>query len=229
MTSTGTYSYSPSLGELGIYAFHLIGIRPTQLLQEHMQSLQTAAQMVLSRWSAQGVNLWKVELVTVPLVQGTATYSVDPSVVVILDLYVTVTNGSVSTNRYILPISRTEYASYANITQQGFPTTYWHDRLLAPTVTFWPVPDGNEVSFSYYPMQQIQDAALGNQATMDIPYYWLEAMAYALAYRLALIWAPPQVQILKPLADEAYQIAAAQNVETAQQYLSPILSSYFRT
>lgn len=229
MTSSGTTNYNPSLGELGIYAFNLIGIRPTQLLQEHMQSLQTAAQMVLSRWSAQGVNLWKVELVTVPLVQGTATYSVDPSVIVILDLYVTVTNGTVSTNRYILPISRTEYASFANIQQQGFSTCFWFDRLLSPSITFWPVPDGNEASFSYYAMQQIQDASLANQATMDIPYYWYEAFALHLAYRLALMWAPPQVQILKPLADEAYQIAAAQNIETASTYISPMMQSYWRT
>jgi hypothetical protein len=33
---------------------------------------------------------------------------------------------------------------------------------------------------------------------------------------------------MKPMADEAYAIAAAQNIETAQQYISPMLSGYFR-
>jgi hypothetical protein len=56
----------------------------------------------------------------------------------------------------------------------------------------------------------------------------MEAFAYGLAQRLAVIWAPERVQILKPMADEAYQIAADQNVETAQQYISPIISGYFR-
>jgi hypothetical protein len=45
---------------------------------------------------------------------------------------------------------------------------------------------------------------------------------------LAQIWNPPLIQMLKPLADEAYQIAADQNVETAQQYISPMISGYFR-
>jgi hypothetical protein len=36
------------------------------------------------------------------------------------------------------------------------------------------------------------------------------------------------VAMLKPLADEAYQIAADQNVETAQQYISPMIAGYFR-
>jgi len=34
--------------------------------------------------------------------------------------------------------------------------------------------------------------------------------------------------MLKPLADEAYQVAAEQNVETAQFYFSPQIQSYFR-
>jgi hypothetical protein len=33
---------------------------------------------------------------------------------------------------------------------------------------------------------------------------------------------------LKPLADEAYNIAAAQNIETANTFISPMISGYFR-
>jgi hypothetical protein len=33
---------------------------------------------------------------------------------------------------------------------------------------------------------------------------------------------------MKAFADEAYNIAAQQNVETAQQYISPQLSGYWR-
>jgi hypothetical protein len=34
--------------------------------------------------------------------------------------------------------------------------------------------------------------------------------------------------MIKPMADESYQIAADQNVEQAQQYISPMISGYFR-
>jgi hypothetical protein len=145
-----------------------------------------------------------------------------------LDAYVTTGTGTNAINRLILPISRTEYASYPNKQQQGFPTTYWFDRLLAPTVTLWPVPDGNEVSFSYYRVRQVQDSNLVNGQQIEIPYYFLEAFAYGLALRLAMMWAPDKVQLLKPLADESYDLAARQNIETAQQYISPMISSYFR-
>jgi len=159
-----------------------------------------------------------------------ATYSIDPNTVVMLDAYVENTsNGSQPIDRIILPVSRTEYASYPNKQQVGFPTVFWMDRLIAPQVTLWPVPDGtSSQTLKYYRVRQIQDAAYTAGQTVEVPYLWLEAFAYALALRLAVIWNAAKVQLLKPLADEAYMIAAEQNVETAQQYISPQIQGYFR-
>lgn len=226
MATSGTYTFNPSLGELTIYAYQLIGIRPTALLQEHMEAARTASNMMLANWSNRGVNLWQVDLVTVPLVQGTATYSVSADTVVMLDAYIEY--GSPAIDRIILPVSRTEYASYPNKTQQGFPTTFWFDRLLSPTVTLWPVPDGTQTSLKYYRVVRLQDANMSGTENIDIPPIWLEAFAYGLAQRLALIWAPDKVVALKPMADEAYNIASSQNVETANQYISPQISGYWR-
>ena len=159
-----------------------------------------------------------------------ATYSINPNTVVMLDAYVeTTANGVQPIDRIILPISRTEYASYPNKQQVGFPTVFWMDRLLAPQVTLWPAPDGTSSQYlKYYRVRQIQDANYTGGQTVEIPYLWLEAFAYNLAVRLAVIWNAAKVQLLKPLADEAYSIAAEQNVETAQQYISPQIQGYFR-
>jgi len=228
MTTSNQYQFSPSLGEITLYAFNLCGIRSTALLQEHMESARMATNMLLGRWSSEGVNLWAVDLQTIPLVQGQATYTVPSNTIVMLDAYVVQNSGGASINRLILPISRTEYASYPNPTQQGFPTTWWFDRLLSPTVTLWPVPDGNESALNYYRVRQIQDSNFTNGQNVEIPYYFLESFAYGLAQRLAMIWAPDKAMALKPFADEAYQIAASQNIETAQYYISPTISSYWR-
>jgi hypothetical protein len=195
-----------------------------------MESARMATNLMLARWSNQGVNLWAVDLVSVPLVQGTATYSVDADTVMILDAYMEIDNGNgAPIDRIILPISRTEYASYPNKEQQGFTTTFWFDRLIAPTVTLWPVPDGSSAQYlKYYRVRRLQDSALTSGQTVEIPYLWLEAFALGLAQRLAMIWAPDKLQMLKPLADEAYMIAAEQNVEQAQQYITPMISGYFR-
>lgn len=227
MTTSGTYTFNPSVGELVLYAYNLIGIRATSIVQEHMESARMASNMLLASWSNRGVNLWKVDLVTTPLVQGTSTYSVDPSTVVILDAYVTV-GADPAIDRIIMPISRTEYSNYPNKEQQGFPTVFWFDRLLSPTVTIWPVPDGQQVNLKYYRLVQTQDAAFTNGQTADVPYLWLDAFSMGLAFRLAMIWNPQMAVGLKPIADEAYQIASDQNVESSNFFITPMIGSYFR-
>jgi hypothetical protein len=200
------------------------------LLQEHMQAAKMATNMMLASWANQGVNLWAVDLITTALVQGQTTYNVDPDTVMILDAYVQIDNGSSQPiDRIILPISRTEYASYPNKEQEGFTTTFWFDRLIAPTITLWPVPDGSSAQFlKYYRVRQIQDANYISGQTVEIPYLWLEAFADGLAYRLARIWNPQIAAALKGIADQSYDIAARQNVEQAQQYISPQISGYYR-
>jgi hypothetical protein len=238
MTTSGTYTYNPSLGELTLYAYNLIGIRNTALAQEHMEAARMASNMMLARWSNQGVNLWAVDLVTVNLVQGQSVYLVDGNTVMILDAYVGITNSGPEIDRIIMPISRTEYASYPNKTQQGFTTVYWFDRLISsdrssgsagPSITLWPVPDGSSAQvLKYYRVRQIQDSEFTSGQTVEVPYLWLEAFAYGLAERLAQIWNPALIQTIKPLSDESYAIAAQQNVEQVQQYISPQIAGYYR-
>ena len=226
MTTSGTYAFNPGLGEIVLYAYQNIGIRPTSLLQEHMETARMAANMMLSRFSNQGVNLWAVDLVTTPLIEGQSTYAVEGNTVMILDAYTTTDQGI---DRVIMPISRTEYASYPNKTQQGFPTSFWYDRLIAPTITLWPVPDGTSATtLKYYRVRQIQDSNLKNNENVEIPYLWLEAFADGLTYRLARIWNPQLAVPLKGQADESYMIASNQNVENVGMYISPMLGSYFR-
>jgi hypothetical protein len=115
---------------------------------------------------------------------------------------------------------------------------YWFDRLISsdrstgsagPSLTLWPVPDGTSAQvLKYYRVRQLQDSEFTSGQTAEIPYLWLEAFAYGLAERLAQIWNPALIQTLKPLSDESYNIAAMQNIETAQQYISPQIAGYYR-
>ncbi len=229
MTTSGTYLFNPSLGELVIYSYFMAGVRNTALVAEHMMTARMAANMMLARWSNQGVNLWAVDLITTPLVEGTATYDVEPNTVMILDAYMATVQNGVETDRPILPVSRSEYSTYANKAQQGFSTVYWFDRLLEPTVTLYPVPDGVSATYlKYYRVRQVQDANFTGGQNVEVPYRWLEAFADGLAYRLAKIWTPAVADRLKLQADESYNVAAYQDIEQAQQYYVPQIGGYFR-
>jgi hypothetical protein len=164
----------------------------------------------------------------VPLVQGCATYPVPSNTIVILDAYYTINTGTTEIDRIMLPISRSEYASYSNKYQQGIPTVYWLDRLLQPTVTLYQTPNGSQASFKYYRLRQTQDTALQGATVPEMPVYFWNAFTKGLAVELALAWAPTQVPVLKPLADEAYNYAASQNVETANLYVTPVTNGYWR-
>lgn len=231
MATSGTYAFNPSLGELVLYAYDMLQIRPTAVLQEHMFSARMAANLLLADWANRGVNLWKVDLVEEPLVAEQATYNVDPSTVIMLDAYIRTDNGvSPPTDRLILPITRTEYASYPNKENTGPPTVFWFDRLISPTVTLWPVPPStvNGMSLVYYRMRQIQDANFINGQNVDVPYRWLNALADGLATKLARSWAPSRVQEMAPFAEDSYSAAAGSDVEDGQYFISPMIGSYYR-
>jgi len=230
VTSSGTYVQNPSYGQFVAYAYGKCGVRRTELLAEHFEDARMAMNVVLMDFSNKGVNLWKVEKVTTSLVQGQATYSVDPSIVVILDAYISVPNGinGGTTDRLILPVSRSEYSSYPNKSQQGIVTTFWNDRLLSPTVTLYLVPDGTQPTMSYYAVQQIQDAAFTSGQTADLPALFFKAFSDALAAELSTSWAPERYPMLSAIAKESYMTAADQNEEISSVYLSPLVSGYWR-
>ena len=230
MTTSGTYTFNPSLGEIVLNAYARCGVRRTAIMQEHMTDARFETNLMLSSWANQGVNLWEVVLISVPLIQGQTTYTGPAKVVMILDAVIQQNTGTSSQfDRVIMPISRTEYSQTPNKLQQAPPTVFWFDRLINPTVTLWPVPDQTSTyTLNYYAVTQIQDAELTDAQTVDIPYRWLDALAAGLAARLAAIYAPDRMQMLEAKAQQAYTIAATQDTENVPLYIMPGLSGYFR-
>lgn len=228
--TTGTYNFAPSLGEVVLNAFARIGVRRTEILETHLADARMEANLLLARLSDTQPNLWTVDLQALPLLQGSATYTVPAETAMILDVYIRY--GSPSTDRAMYPISRSEYSTYPNKTRQAFPTVYWFDRLISPTITLWPVPDGNgPYTLYYYRVRQIQDADYSNGTNalnIEIPYLWLDAFTAGLAARLARIYAPQVEDKRKMEADEAWALASKQDTENVNMMINPGLSSYYR-
>lgn len=229
MTSSSTYAFSPSNGEIVLAAFERIQIRAPSIRQEHMLSARREVNFLFSSLSNLGPNLWEVALVAQALTAGTSTYAVDAKVVMILDAYISLNQGTTTqSDRYITPISRTEYASFATKKTSGFPTSFWFDRLISPTVTLWPVPDsGGPYYLNYYVCTQMQDANLAGGETPDVPYRWYDAMTAGLAHRLARIYAPQLEAQRKTDAQEAWAVAAAQDTEGVALSIAPGIGAYY--
>lgn len=230
MASSGTYNFSISNGEVVLAAYERIKIFPPELLQNHMTTARRELNLLLAEAANKQVNLWKVDLVSVPLVNGTDTYNVDPRTVMILDAWVTINSGGpVPNDLFITPLSRTEYASINNKTSPGRPTSYWFDRLIAPTITLWPVPNNSSFTLNYYRCIQMQDANLAGGETPDLPYRWLDWFVAGMAHRLSRTYAPIEMEKLRKAdAVEAWTIAATQDTENVPLSLKPTISSYYR-
>lgn len=228
MTSSNSWDFSLTNAEIITTAYGLCGIRRTQLTAEYLTDARIQLNLMFASWSNQQVNLFNVDLVTVPLVQGTATYAVDAKTIMILDAYLSF-NGSPLSNRLLFPISRTEYASYSNPTAQGAPSVFWFDRLLSPTVTLWLVPDQTGTyTLNYYRCTLNQDANLPGGETPAIPTRWLDAAVTGLAARLAKIYAPALEDKRQADADKAWNIAATQDVENVDMVIAPQVGNYYR-
>lgn len=223
MTTSGTYAFQPSIGEMTLYAYQMAGVRPTALTIEHFQDARMAANMLLTTWANRGVNLWAVDKFTVSLSSGTQNYTLDPQVVSILDAYVTVGTN----DRMLSPMSRSEFASLTYKLTQGTPVNYWLQREITPVLTLYPVPN-QTLTLTYYGLRQIQDAGMADGQSAELPYRYLEAFAHALAWRVAVIWAPDKAQNLKALADESYGFASGSDVENVNLYITPMMGGYNR-
>lgn len=228
MTTSGTYAFNPALGSLALSAYSRIQVRPAELTHRHMFDAKQESNFLLSEISNLQPNLWTVGLTSTALTEGTANYDVADQTVMILDAYITTTSGGEDTDRYILPISRTEYASYPNKDTEGFPTVYWYDRLINQTITLWPVPDGNgPYTLNYYSCRQVQDANYVNGQNIELPYRFLDAFVAGLAHRLARIYAPQLEQLRAADYQRAWDIAATQDVENVSLFITPGMSGYY--
>lgn len=226
--TSGTFNFNPSGGEIILTAFDRIKVHPPEITQAQMQRAVMEMNLALVKFNNLQPNLWTVDLQSIPLVQGTATYSIPAETTMILDGFIRYSTNP-QLDRYLYQISRTEYAALANKTAQGFPSQFWFDRLIAPTVTFYLVPDGAyPYDFFYYRVRQIQDATITNGFNVEVIYRFLDALVSDLAHRLSRIYAPELEQARKADRDEAWAIAAAQDQENVPLYIYPALGGYFR-
>ena len=229
-SSSGTYNFDASNADIVLSAYERIQIRAPELRQEHMLSAYKEFNFLLAEQSNKTPNLWKVTRIQTVLTAGTATYNLTQQTIVVLDASIVLNYGtSNESRRYITPISRTEYLSYANQQTLATPTVYWLNRQIIPTITFYPVPDNNgPYTFDYFTVTQMQDSNLTGGQVPDIPYRWTDTLVAGLAHRLSRIYAPTLEAQRKADYDEAWRIAAGQDTEPVPLLLAPQLGPYYR-
>lgn len=149
---SGTYSFLPTLAEVSLEVFDRLGMRPTELTQDHWVSIRRSMNLVFSSWSNRGVNLFLVDTQTVNLAQGVATYSVPTSTVNIEEAYLRMWNMGQATD--VTPDFATTSGD-ATITATQANHGYAANGFINIEV---PVAVGGLVLSGYYQITSVPDA-----------------------------------------------------------------------
>ena len=217
MATSGTTAFNLDLTELVEEAFERCGaeLRTGYDLKTARRSLN----LMFADWANRGINMWTFEQGSITLVPGTATYALPVDTVDLMEHVIRTGAGSQATQAdlTITRISISTYATLPNKLQQARPIQVLINRLEAPSITVWPVPDAVQTyTFVYWRLRRLQDAGTGVN-TMDVPFRFIPCMVAGLAYYLAMKvpGAIDRMPMLKEQYDNAWQIASDEDREKA--------------
>ena len=127
------------------------------------------------------------------------------------------------------PLKRDSYAGLPNKQSVAErPTGYLFNKLIDPTLLFWPVPNNDSMHAVVWVHRQVQDVGRLTE-TLAIPTRWYDATIVQLAFRLALELPgvdDARIAILQSLAKEFTLDASSEETDSAPTSLQPRISAY---
>lgn len=124
-------------------------------------------------------------------------------------------------------ISRNDYAAQSNKQAPGAPTTFWVNRQITPQITTWPVTDDTgPYEMRSYVLRQIDTVNPSGGETLDIVQRMFYPCVLDLARDLAMKFNGAKYTLLKAEAAEAWDNAAAEDVEHTSTFIIPNFSGY---
>ena len=223
MTTSGVSTFNLDFPEIVEEAFERAG---SELRSGYdLKTARRSMNLLFADWANRGINLWTIDSGTINLVPGTATYILPVDTVDLIDHVIRTGAGNTSTQADLTctRISSSTYATIPNKLSQARPLQIWIQRLEAPQITLWPVPDASQTyQIVYWRLRRLQDAGNGAN-TPDVPFMFLPALVAGLAYYLALKLpnGMERLGMLKQQYDETWQLAADENREKATLRLVP--------
>ena len=225
MTTTSTHAFNLDLNLLVEEAFERCGaeLRTGYDLRTATRSLN----LLTIEWANRGINLWTVEEGSIPLVAGTATYSLPATTIDLMSQVIRTGSGTTQSDIAISRVSNPTYASIPSKNDTGRPIQVYIDRQAEiPKITLWPIPNNASYTFVYWMLKRIDDAGTGVN-TQHIPFRFLPCMVAGLAFYLSLKIpeAGDRTQFLKQEYEEQWLLASTEDREKATLTIAP-RSSY---
>ena len=211
MSTSGNTSWELQRNDIVAAAMRKIGALAkgqTPATEDYTNGTQ-ALNSLISLFSTDGMPLWKRTETTVPLVDGTQSYTLSSS----LKLTQIILRSTSSSVQYELTVKSLYDFNQLPQSDEGMPVHFTYTPGISDgTLRLWPTPDSSaatdyEVVAVY---QKEFDGFISATDTPDFPPYWTDALIYGLAVRLAPEFGVPlQDRQLLIKEAEAYRKQAA--------------------
>lgn len=133
-------------------------------------------------------------------------------------------------DRTLTPLSYTEWMQIPTKNNQGFPSSYFYNEQIQPTITLWPLPGptslANQFTALLYTAYQYSQDVTNLFNEFDVPQRFYDALVAGIAARLAAKFAPDKFPLLKQEASEAFQLAALTEFQSVTLRFQPDFSYY---
>jgi hypothetical protein len=219
MTTSGNKDFELDVAEYVEEAFERCGleVRTGYDLKTAKRSLN----LLLADWANRGLNQWTIKQRSFTVTQADGEYLLGADVIDVLSVICRRNGVDYSMER----LSRDDYLTIPNKTQQSRPNQFFLDRQLTPNLKLWPVPQNSTDVIVYDSLTRMDDADIYTN-TMDLPFRFYPCLAAGLAYYLALKRAPNRVELLKAVYEEEFDRAATEDRDRASFQVSPSFDSY---
>jgi len=232
-TTSGTYTFDKTfaIDEIIEEAYERIGMQPNAGF--NLKSARRSLNIMFQEWANRGLHYWEVANNSITLVDGQSEYTMYRStsdgtsdataVYGVDDILEAAYRNSSSVDFPLTKISRSEYQSLSNKTDEGTPTQYFVQRFIDKvTITLYLTPGSTEAGnfINYYYVKRIQDVGNYTNAT-DVPYRFVPCMVSGLSYYLSQKFAPQRTQELKLLYEDELQRALTEDGSSSSSFITP--------
>ena len=130
----------PALSELFEEAYERAGLEMRSGYD--LKTARRSLNIMTLEWQNRGLNLFTIEAGTLPLVAGTATYTLPADTIDLIEHQLRTGSGTSQLDAYIERMSVSTYSQQGSKNVQGRPSQIYVQRNATDVqVTLWPVPD----------------------------------------------------------------------------------------
>jgi len=218
MATSNSTDFEPNVAEFIEEAYERCGLELRTGYD--LKSARRSINLMLAEWANRGLNQWTISEATQTVTEGTREYTLDSSVIDILDVVLRRTEGSTTTDTQMSRVSRSEYINIPTKGTKARPNQYFLDKQNTPVLKVWPAPENSTDILVFNKMVRMDDADKATN-TMDLPFRFYPCFVAGLAYYLSMKRNPQLTEQLKIIYEEEFRRAADEDGDRASFRINP--------